>query len=47
MCVLFTILALRVYSCLNNSFGWLNVGFGFGGLILRIGCCVEVEEKDF
>ena len=32
---------------LNGSLGWLNVGLGFGGLVLRIGFSVEVEEKDF
>ena len=30
---------------LNGSLGWLNVGLGFGGLILRLGFRVEVEEE--
>ena len=30
---------------LNVSLGWLNVSLGFGGLMLRLGFRVEVEEK--
>ena len=32
---------------LNGSLGWLNVGLGFGGLVLQIRFLVEVEENDF
>ena len=47
MCVLFVILVLRVILVLNGSLGWLNVGLRFGGLVLQIRFCFEVEEKDF